>query len=117
MVSSTLHDMNVDFSQLHDLVKTMGVITHHINEAIRLIGTMDPGRDSTLVGSRSDSTLVERSSTILSYYGSNPAPRSLKIDEPPRPARLAEASICDRSRPAHLFLIYDEYGEILCDDC
>lgn len=84
---------------LHDLVKTMAAIMDRLNEMIRLVEK------------------VERSSTILSQYGSNLPPRSRKIEEPPRPARLAEASICDRSRPAHLFIIYDEYGEILCDDC
>jgi len=35
---------------------------------------------------------------------------------PPRP-RLAEASVCDRSRPQHLFVITDEHGNILTDDC
>lgn len=42
------------------------------------------------------------------------SPSTLQLPSSPR---LSTLSSCDRSRPAHLFAIYDEEGTIVLDDC
>jgi hypothetical protein len=67
------------------------------------------------VGAQANATTLPLSELI----GATPiAPANLPpLSTPPTPARLADAPVCDRSRPQHLFVIRDEHGEILHDDC